>query len=121
MPKRLRLQAIALVLLGVSGCVSTADRLVSVQGRLVDELGDLINGCEATLYEVSSSSDRYSSHAPVNGEFRTDFTTWAPTYSRVQVKVRCPDREEFTSPSYSVSDASREGINISTVTLKKRP
>lgn|SRR5689334_10837079 len=116
--KTMLLRSIALCAL--TGCVGTVDRLIPVQGQLVDESGSLITGCELSLTEKSASSQRYSARQRVSGEFKIEFTSWAPTYSSLEVLVECPNRERFLSESYSVLSAGQNGIDIGQVLLKKR-
>jgi len=118
MPKTMFLRWIALSVL--TGCVGTVDRLIPVQGQLVDESGSLITGCELSLTEKSASAQRYSARQRVNGEFKIEFFSWAPSYSSFEVSVECPNREPFLSKSYSVLGAGQNGIDIGQVLLKKR-
>lgn len=111
---------LAIGLLFLTGCVTTADRLVSVQGELVDAAGAAVEGCELALMEKSSSADRYVARRRVGGKFSAEFTSWAPSYSSLEVAINCPNHEPFLSKPHPVSSLGRNGIDLGRILLKKR-
>ena len=120
MPRQVLATLLSVALLFLTGCVTTADRVVTVQGELVDEAGSAVGGCELTLMEKSSSADRYIARRPVARKFSVNFTSWAPSYSSLEVSIACPNHASFLSKPYPVSSLGKAGIDVGRIRLKSR-
>lgn len=111
-------QAIAVATL--MACVGTVDTLITVQGGIVDETGASLSGCELALAEKSKASDRFLVRRPVDGKFKLDLFTWAPSTADLEVQINCPSRVLYVSRPYSVFSAERDGIDLGKIVLKMR-
>lgn len=120
MPRQVLAALLSVALLLVTACVTTADRVVTVQGELADATGSAVKGCELALMEKSSSADRYIARRPGSGKFNVNFTSWAPSYSSLEVSITCPNHESFLSKPYPVSALGQAGIDLGRITLRSR-
>jgi hypothetical protein len=110
----------AVSVLALSACVGTADRLVTIRGKIVTETGAPIAGCELTLAEKSKSPDKFVARRPVDASFAVDVFTWAPASAELEVGIKCPNVEPYVSKPISVSSAGRNGIDVGQVMLRSR-
>ncbi len=98
----MRVQAIALLVL-VSGCLGTFDRLTPIEGELVSTNGRPLSGCSLQAIDGSTGQVIPNTQAEVNGRFRTGFAN-PPRSGRYFITIDCgPKSVPFKSKEMDFS------------------
>jgi len=98
----MRIQAIALLVM-VSACVGTFDRLTPIEGELVFSDGRPLNGCSLQAIDAITGQAIPGTQAEVNGRFRTGFAN-PPRSGRYFIAIDCgPKNIPFKSQEMDFS------------------